>query len=157
MFRHYLPHNQRFTNRRLYTVTSRLLPATAERLEAYRHTLRPRRNLQVQIRDDDVITFIFDPNLNHVAHPVDDYEDDVNGELDQLNLDANIRGTVTLHLTREATRRGAANLGGMAQVIQNFQDRPHLNLEAFLDEMEERNYMGFEINNVLIMIDINLR
>ena len=146
------------TPNRFYRVTPTLLPGTAERFNAYRRTNIRTRNALVQLRPDDVISFYFDPRPD--AHPyalAAAYENDINAHIETLHLPLMVHGNVSIYLTNVNSPDDFHNaIGGMAQLEYNFDVRPDINLEAFLDLMEERMYRGFQIDHIGVRIDIVL-
>lgn len=168
MFRHILPNlyvvggnvpaARVLTQNGLYVVTPVMLPDVANRFNAYRRTPVRWRLPQLDFRPDDVISFYFDPNPvgNRHAAPIQ-YQNDINAYLDNLGLPARANGTVNMFLTNvQGAAHGEVILGGLAQMMYAFNVRPNIDLEAFLEAMEERMYHGFEIHHVGIRVDISL-
>lgn len=167
MFRHILPisatgNNQRandpvYTPNRLYRVTPTLMQDTARRFADYRRQAVVLRNPRLQFRRDDVISFYFDPNLGQAraATPFQ-YEHDINAYLTGLGLGLRLSGTVSMYLTNVNRRDGDTAIGGMAHLEYSFGTRPNVDLDAFLDAMEERMYHNFDIQHVGVRVDISL-
>ena len=158
MFRTALPNPApQYTRNRLYRVAASVLPTTAERLERYRRVRVGHRDATIQFRQDDVITFTFDPIQTHI-NPMDivAYQNDLNSFFTDLNLPLDTQAAVSLHLTREAGQRGAVELGGLAQISMRFNTRPTIDLLSFLDMMEDRMYRGFDLRDIRVVADIRM-
>ena len=133
-----------------------MVPSTFARFQEYRRLRNIRRSPAPYFRDDDVISFIFDPVLSRARSTIQRYQQDITTYIDTLDLPLNIRGSISLHLTNTASTSGNVELGGAAQIEYNFTSRPDINLEAFLEAMEDRMYQGFDVQHIRVIVDIRL-
>jgi hypothetical protein len=131
-----------------------MLPGANARMRSYQNSTQDRRMPFIHFRDDDVVSFIFDPMHIDRAADARAYEEDINQYMESLGLPLRTNGTVTMHLTTNAANRADGQLGGIGQFSYNFDLRPHVDLAAFMDLMEDRMYTGFDLHHVRIIIDI---
>lgn len=149
-------HHRRSSLAGFYSVWVNMVPSYHDRF-LYMHQQPPYlRNPNYYFNRGETVTIVFDPVGGLPFFDDHYYHQDINQTLASYQLPRGITGEVHLHLTTNSVAYGNIPLGGLASFSYRFYDRPEVDLEAFLELMEERNYRHFSFHNVQVHVEISV-